>query len=83
MSDDTTKKLLQLKKKIDDTKEALTKHKGRREELMRRLESDHDVTSEEEARKLLRKLKKDVAKMEGELEEQIDEIEKVVEEMEG
>lgn len=80
---DLTKKLLKLKETIENAKSSLAKHKGRKEELMRRLESEHDVTSEEEARKLLRKLKKDVAKMEEELEERVDEIEKAVEDMEG
>lgn len=80
---DTTKKLLQLKKKVDDAREALTKHKGRREELMRRLESEHGVASEEEARKLLRKLRKEAEKLEEELEERVAEIEKAVEGMEG
>ena len=80
---DIAKKLLQLKEKVDSTKEALTKHKGRREELMRRLESEHDVSSEEEARRLLRKLKKEAEKLEEELEERVAEIEKAVEDMEG
>lgn len=80
---DITKKLLQLKEKVESAKESLTKHKGRREELMRRLKSEHDVSSEDEARKLLRKLKKSTEVMEEELEESVNEIEKAIEDMEG
>lgn len=79
----TAKKLLELKEKVDNAKSALEKHKGRREELMRRLRDEHDVSTEEEARKLLRKLKKSAEKMEEELEERVAEIEKAVEDMEG
>ena len=79
---DLTKKLLRLKEKVEDAKSTLAKHKGRKEELMRRLESEHGVDSEEEARKLLRRLKKEAEKMEEELEEQVNEIEKAVEDME-
>jgi predicted transcriptional regulator len=76
-------RLLKLKKRVDDTKESLARHKGKREELMRRLEDEHGIKSEEEARRLLRKLRKETEKLEEELEERVAEIEKEVEGMEG
>jgi predicted transcriptional regulator len=83
MSKDIAKRLLRLKEKIEGAKDSLAKAEGRKEELMRRLKDDHDVETEAEARKLLKKLGKDVEGMEEELEERVAEIEKEVEGMEG
>lgn len=79
----TAEKLLKLKEKVESAKSSLAKAKGRKEELMRRLSDEHDVETVEEAKKLLRKLRKDADKMEEELEERVAEIEKAVEGMEG
>jgi predicted transcriptional regulator len=84
MSDkDTAKRLLRLKEKIEGAKDSLAKAEGRKEELMRRLKDDHDVETEAEARKLLKKLEKDTEKMEEELEERVSELEEALARMEG
>lgn len=79
----TASKLLAMKEKIEEAKSSLSEQKGRREELLRRLEKEYGVGNEKEARKLLKKLNIEAETAQEELESKVSEIEEALEDMEG
>lgn len=70
----TDKDIIQLKENLEDSKIRLSKLEGRKEMLMKRLATEYNIVNLEEISKRLKRIKKDLAKLEMKKEKLINEL---------
>jgi hypothetical protein len=78
----TEKELIELKKKIEKSKELVLKLTGERDALLKQLKKDWNCNSVAEAKQLLKKMEKDADKKETSIEKEKENLEKELEKIE-